>query len=564
MGVASAKEIILILGIAAFPFSGSVSAQPKVLHSGITIRQLAIVGHNTVRVRRDPVTGYLYVLQNDGIIQRVNFNSDSSSASLTTVYRTSDHGLNAPLGMTFGEDGTLYLVGNDSTSVLGTATVVKGVPDTLGKESRTWSVIATTVPYAYGNIYNHRMSGIILNPTGDSLYVNSGAGTDHGEIENGYREVGLTSIILKLPVNGSNIVLQDDRNWLRSNQYLFCEGIRNEFDFAYDGYGDLIGVENSGDRDDPEEINWLREGHHYGFPWRISTDVTPQQFTPYDPHTDPLLNPLAWGGGDLYKTFSNDTTYPQAPDSVTFTYPIPSFGPDADRFRDTTNGNVEDASDLGTTISSLTPHRSPDGIAFDRDSLLYGDLKGGGFVISVATSALITALGDTSQDLLLVNLAKDTGSYIAHVHRLISGFNSPLGEELVGNKLYIAETGLEQPNSAPKLWEVDLPTSEATGVRQVDETPSGFELMQNFPNPFNPSTTISFSLAWKEDVRLDIYNVLGQCVRTLVDGEIAGGTHAFVWDGRNTGGMTVGSGIYFCRLQAGKDFSSIRKLILLK
>lgn len=564
MLLVTAKRILLAVFIFTFVKCANVQAQPKVLHTGVSIKQLAVLGHNTVRIRRDPVSGDLYVLQNNGIIQRVNFSSDSSSATLTTVYTTSDHGLNAPLGMTFGSDGTMYLVGNDSTSVLGTATIVKGIPDTVGGETRTWSVIATTVPYAYGNIYNHRMSGIILNPTGDSLYVNSGAGTDHGEVENGYREVGLTSIILRLPVDGNDVILQDDRSWLRSNGYLFCEGIRNEFDFAYDGNGDLIGVENSGDRDDPEEINWLRPGLHYGFPWRISTDITPQQFTPYDSHSDPLLSPYAWGGGNLYKTFSNDTSYPAAPDSITFTYPILSYGPDADHFRDTATGQVMDASQSGTTISSLTPHRSPDGIAFDRDSILAGDLKGGGFVISVATSRLVSDLGDTSQDLLVVNLVKDTGNYTAHVTRMISGFNSPLGEELVGNRLFVVETGLEQPNGAPKLWEITLPTSGATGIKTANENPAAFQLRQNYPNPFNPTTKISFSVPELAEVTISVYNLLGQKIRTLVRGTVASGDHIVEWDGRNSQGQSVPSGVYFYRLSQGSRVIATDKMILLK
>jgi hypothetical protein len=216
----------------------SLNAQPKSKRPDITIKQLGVVGNNTVRIKRDPASGKLYIVQNNGLIQRVNFGA-GGAATFTTVYQPSDDSLNAPLGITFGPDGTMYLTGNDSTGVIGTATVVKGVPDRPGSENRTWSVIARTVGYRYGNIYNHRVNGIILNPTGDSLYVNSGAATDHGEMHGGYREAGLTSCIWKLPITGNNIVLQDNREWLRSNGYLFAEGIRNTFDFAYAGNGEI-------------------------------------------------------------------------------------------------------------------------------------------------------------------------------------------------------------------------------------------------------------------------------------------------------------------------------------
>lgn len=125
-----------------------LTAHPKPTRAGITITALATVGHASVRIRRDPSTGNLYILQNDGNILRVVFGA-GGLATDTVVYRPSDDGVNAPLGMAFAKDGTMFLVGNDSTGVLG-------------------------------------------------------------------------------------------REWLRSNGYLFSEGTRNTFDFAYAGNGDLF------------------------------------------------------------------------------------------------------------------------------------------------------------------------------------------------------------------------------------------------------------------------------------------------------------------------------------
>ncbi|RPI06615.1 MAG: T9SS C-terminal target domain-containing protein [Ignavibacteriae bacterium] len=544
-----------------------LNAQPKVTRSDITIRQAGIVGSNTVRIKQDPVSGNLYILQNNGIIQRVNW-SAGGSASLATAYQTSDHGLNAPLGMIFGNDGTMYLVGNDSTGQFGTATIVKGVPDGSGSEHRTWSIIAQTVAYPYGNIYNHRMNGIVLNKQGDSLYVNSGAATDHGEMHGGFREVGLTSIILKLPVNGHTIILQNDREWLRSNGFLFAEGIRNTFDLAYGPSGDLFGVENSDDRDDPEELNLLQQGHHYGFPWRIGGDNTPQQYNPYNPHTDPLLSTSAWGGGSLYTTYSNDPAYPSRPEGVTFTEPIPSIGPDADKFRDTTTGAVRDASALGLTVSTFTPHRSIDGIVFDNDSMLAGNLKGGAFVISFSNSRLITAMGDTSQDLVHVALTKQNGQYIAHVTKLISGLNSPLGIERAGNILYVVETGLQGNNISPKLWVITLPLDASTGVKDNGTLPSAFALHQNYPNPFNPVTTIRFSIGTNSHTSLRVFDVLGREVATIVSEELSAGEYSRQWNASD-----MPSGIYICRLSVvpaegrngqAQTYTESRKLVLLK
>ncbi len=558
------KKYVVVLVFFLFCITGLINAQPVPRRSDITIKSIANVNSTTVRIKYDPVTKHMYILSDDGDIQRVDLNS-RGSASLTTLYTSSDHGLTQPLGMTFGKDGTMYLVGieiSDTNNSYGVGTVVKGVPDTLGSENRTWSILAKTVPYTFGHVYNHKMNALIVDTSGQYLLLNSGACTDHGEEREGHREVGLTDIILKLPVNGNNILLQNDREWLRTNGYLFAEGTRNIFDFAYSANGDLFGPDNSDDRDDPEELNWLREGHHYGFPWRIGGDNTPQQYYPYDPHTDPLLSPNAWGGGPgmLYQTYSNDSTYPARPDSITFTEPIPSVGPDADRFRDTTTGNVQDASDLGKTITTFTPHRSVDGIVFDRDSILAGDLCGGAFVVSFSNNSLITALGDTSMDLLHISLTKKDSNYTAKITRLISGFNSPLGIEMLGNKLYVVETGLQYPpNPSPKLWEITLPEKGTTGIRtDKNEIPASYKLEQNFPNPFNPSTTIKYSVHKEGLVKIILYDVLGREVTSLVNEVKPVGNYEVNFNASN-----LTSGVYFYRMQAG-NFVQAKKMILMK
>jgi len=95
-----------------------------------------------------------------------------------------------------------------------------------------------------------------------------------------------------------------------------------------------------------------------------------------------------------------------------------------------------------------------------------------------------------------------------------------------------------------------------------DTDESDLEL-SNHPNPFNPTTTISFRLDQPSYVRLDVFNVAGQKVRTLVDDELATGEHSVVWEGDDSHGRPVSSGIYFYRLQAG-DFRETKQMILLK
>ncbi|MBK9304624.1 MAG: T9SS type A sorting domain-containing protein [bacterium] len=88
-------------------------------------------------------------------------------------------------------------------------------------------------------------------------------------------------------------------------------------------------------------------------------------------------------------------------------------------------------------------------------------------------------------------------------------------------------------------------------------------LRQNAPNPFNPSTTIRFTLADGGDTRLKVFDVRGQHVRELVAGGLAAGEHAVTWDGRDDAGATMPSGIYFYRLQSG-DFTGMQRMLLLK
>lgn len=93
--------------------------------------------------------------------------------------------------------------------------------------------------------------------------------------------------------------------------------------------------------------------------------------------------------------------------------------------------------------------------------------------------------------------------------------------------------------------------------------PTSFELSQNFPNPFNPSTKIDYTLARKSHVELEVYNVLGQRVKTLVDDVREAGVWRVTWDGDNDFGTQVASGMYFYKLTAG-DFVQTRKMVLLK
>ncbi len=100
-------------------------------------------------------------------------------------------------------------------------------------------------------------------------------------------------------------------------------------------------------------------------------------------------------------------------------------------------------------------------------------------------------------------------------------------------------------------------------IRHQNSLPDGFALGQNFPNPFNPETTIPFSIPRFSYVHMVVFNILGQEVVTLVDAPMSAGDYQARWDGRSESGHVLSTGIYFYHLQAG-DISFTRKMLLIK
>jgi hypothetical protein len=114
-------------------------------------------------------------------------------------------------------------------------------------------------------------------------------------------------------------------------------------------------------------------------------------------------------------------------------------------------------------------------------------------------------------------------------------------------------------NPATLIVCVDMQTSSSEPQTQpVEQTQ-----LSNYPNPFNPKTTISFNLGAPSQVRLTVYNVLGQEVATLIDEYLGAGEHIVDWDGTSQGGSSVGSGVYFYRLET-ENTAITKKMLLLK
>jgi hypothetical protein len=115
-----------------------------------------------------------------------------------------------------------------------------------------------------------------------------------------------------------------------------------------------------------------------------------------------------------------------------------------------------------------------------------------------------------------------------------------------------------------------LPTCDSvSGVKWIEgatdgeNRPNSFFVSQNYPNPFNPQTNFKFSLPQASHVKIDIFNILGQRIKTLVDEDMKAGVYLVDWDGKDEKGVEISSGVYFYRVTAG-DFSDIRKMIFMK
>lgn len=119
-----------------------------------------------------------------------------------------------------------------------------------------------------------------------------------------------------------------------------------------------------------------------------------------------------------------------------------------------------------------------------------------------------------------------------------------------------------EDNEMMRPYEVVVGVARGGGMETTVEPISSATLTQNFPNPFNNRTAISFQLPRTETIRLTVYNVLGEEVKTLAQGNKQAGVHSISWDGTNEVGSPVAAGVYFYKLQIGNDVATKRMTLL--
>lgn len=457
----------------------------------------------------DPVSKHLFYATANGNIYEVFEDLQTDSLRFNIL----NHGIQKVQGLCF-QDSTLFLCGNIWYTTTGIGLVMKGVLQPNG--SRIWKTVLTTEAYpSSSSTGDHGFSALNIDPDGQYLYFSSGTRTSFGEVESnngqypGLREQALTSKIFRIPISAEYIYLYNDSLFLASSGYVFAEGTRNAYDMAWNQQKHLFSIDNAGDRDDPEELNWIQEGHHYGFPWRIGGNTNPLTNPSYDASQDPLVNQA--NGAYLSGHFAADPNFPIAP-AIIFTEPLRNLGSAADHYKEEGTGQIKKASESGIPVRTFTAHRSPLGLVIDANKQFGKAYAGKGFVMSFmpgGDSTGYTPLSpwgspcpfvDPSRELVMMDLFYDSTlqDYAIKTSNVVSGFYLPVDAEQVGNYLYIIENN-------GVLWKLKFP--------MPDQVPTAAENgIFAYPNPIEQNIQIYYPNLSQENRYLELLDLNGKLI----------------------------------------------------
>lgn len=181
-----------------------------------------------------------------------------------------------------------------------------------------------------------------------------------------------------------------------------------------------------------------------------------------------------------------------------------------------------------------------------------GTFSTGGIDIAVSTGTLALASGSTGLKISageLVHSAKFTGATTKTFTLTAPSTPGPI-------TIYSTGAG----GSNPPAWNhgSNFTVNVVSGISQIEEIATTYSLAQNFPNPFNPTTNISFSLPKAGFVNISVYDITGKLVQELVNNNMSAGKYNTTWDADN-----FASGVYFYKIQSG-DFTEMKKMSLIK
>ena len=481
-------------------------AQPQALDTGMVIDEYLNAKGNAIRLVYEKHNDQLLYITGEGNIYGLS-EDQNGNVSETHLFTPLDHEITFVQGMAI-RDSVMVVCGN----------VDAFEPTTVGKVALAhlnssgnwvWRNLVTTVPYESANNFDHLFSGIVISEDGNDVIWCSGARGTHGEIQTydgrypGLRGLPITNILLSVPINSPSITLQNDSAWLANNNYVYARGTRNFFDLEYTSDGKLYALENSGDRDDPEEMNEIIKGEHYGYPWTMGGNENPMQYVPFDPENDLLINKYCKAMQRGY--FYEDADFPQAP-NISFKEPIKNYGPDADYYRDPVSGAVKKASDTGGFITTFSSHRSPLGLAFENNNLSDPRLKGMGFMLSwtpggdangwryAGNDTITGTFVDESEDLVMISPRNGSFNEI-NSYRLARNFNTPIDLAIARNKMYI----LEYDYTSPKIYSITFSGTTSIKERHLEDA------FSVYPNPTDNILNLEYDdkLSFKQMLIID-------------------------------------------------------------
>jgi glucose/arabinose dehydrogenase len=369
---------------------------------GLQVREVVKLGpadvdNQPIRVQSHPRTGLFYVLYKNGDLWQVDAEKGSKRQVLEpgAYFRKDAASYVQALGFHIAPNGLFYIVINerhDKEKPKRAHVALYRLTDTDGDgvPAKATEWLAFDHPWGIGP-FNHGACKIATGPDG-LLYLSVGSRTDHGETgklakkpdpdldPNG--ETPLTACMLRL-----------DPKKEHPTPEVYCRGLRNSFGFDWDDQGRLIASENGPDADHPEELNWLREGKHYGFPYRFGNQALPM--------------------------------YPDAvpaPEGLAFEKPIANLGP---------------AGRPGADKEySFHPHCSPSGVAFYRKGTLPAKYEGGFFIARFGNYLGKEPVGF---DLLHVRLVEKDGEWAAEMTTILEKLQRPIDVCQGKGKIYILE-----------------------------------------------------------------------------------------------------------------------------
>jgi hypothetical protein len=405
---------------------------------GVHIRAAVVFAdgdQEPVRIAAHPTTGRLYVLGAGGDVSLIDAESGNKRrvlAGADYIEQPKRQELNIPLpvdarvvnapitlratlclGLAFDRDGRLYVVANvqlPSKVMVNRVDLYRTKPvvgDGVPAKPELWTRF--DYPYGVGG-FNHGACRIAQGPDG-KIYLGSGSRTDHGEAgeqpnisrvgEGPHPDVPAAPGVAGGEFTAAILRFDPDRG--QQVPEVYSRGNRNPFGFDWDDKGRLIDAENGPMADHPEELNWIRQGKHYGFPYLFGNDEKPDY-------------PDA----------------PKPPPGLALERPIKNVGP---------------AGLLGDhPMYSLTPHSSPCGMIFYRSGGLPRRYEGSFFLARFGNLVGYNRIGF---DVLNIRLEEKDGELVAHTERFLDRLGRPIDVCVSGGKLYVLEYCRQTETAGP-------------------------------------------------------------------------------------------------------------------